>query len=130
MYSDTEEFGIAIGLHQRSALSPPLVVVVMDILSEAIGYEDISELLYVDDLVVVARSEEELKRRMLEWQECLEKGGLRVNVGKTRTMIASKGGGEQTAIVDTHGRQPRQVDSFKYHGTMVDNTRNRTGCEK
>ena len=67
IYGETEEFEIEVGLHQGSALNPFLFVVVMDVLSETIANDDIWELLYADDLVVMAHSEEDLQCSMLEW---------------------------------------------------------------
>ena len=90
IYGDTEEFEIEVGLHQESALTPFLFVVVMDVLSETIANDDIWELLYADDLVVMAHSEEDLQLRILEWQDSLEIEGLRVNVSKTVVMVRSK----------------------------------------
>ena len=92
IYGDTEEFEVEVGLHQGSALSPLLFVVVMDVLSETIANDDIWELLYADDLVVMAHSEEDLQCRILEWQESLETRGLRVNASKTVVMVSSKRG--------------------------------------
>ncbi|XP_068238387.1 uncharacterized protein [Palaemon carinicauda] len=43
-----------------------------------------------EDLVITAENEEELQRRVEEWQETLERGGLMVNVNKTEAMVSSK----------------------------------------
>ena len=120
IYGDTEEFEIEVGLHQESALTPFLFVVVMDVLSETIANDDIWELLYADDLVVMAHSEEDPQLRILEWQESLETRGLRVNASKIVVMVRSKRGEEQVLIEDRHGRQLSQEDSFKYLGSMGD----------
>ena len=45
------------------------------------------ELLYADDLVIMAESLQELERKYIEWKNSLESKGLRVNVGKTKIMI-------------------------------------------
>ena len=42
--------------------------------------------IYADDLVIIADSLEECVRRLLIWNEAMEKG-LRVNAGKTKVMI-------------------------------------------
>ena len=41
------------------------------------------ELLYVDDLVIVAVTTDELERRLKKWKEGLEDKGLKINVRKT-----------------------------------------------
>ena len=45
------------------------------------------ELLYADDLVIIAESEQSLMEKMRKWKEELEMKGLKVNVGKTKVMI-------------------------------------------
>ena len=44
------------------------------------------ELLYADDLVLLAESRELLMKKISIWKEGLERKGLRVNVGKTKVM--------------------------------------------
>ena len=47
--------------------------------------------LYTDDLVIIAELLEECVRRLLTWNEAMEKKGLRVNAGKTKIMIGDTG---------------------------------------
>ena len=47
--------------------------------------------LYADDLVIIADSLDECVRRLLIWNEAMEKKGLRVNAGKTKVMICGTG---------------------------------------
>ena len=63
------------------------------------------ELLYADDLVLVAQSKEGLREKVLRWKECMELKGLKLNIEKTKVMRSGKSGGE---IVDT-GRRPCAV---------------------
>ena len=44
------------------------------------------ELLYADDLVLVAESEELLMEKLRKWKKGMELKGLRVNIGKTKVM--------------------------------------------
>ena len=41
------------------------------------------ELLYADDLVLVAQGKEEFRERVSRWKECMELKGLKVNIEKT-----------------------------------------------
>jgi len=41
------------------------------------------ELLYADDLVVIAETEEDLINRLNEWKNNVENRGMRVNINKT-----------------------------------------------
>ena len=49
------------------------------------------ELLYADDLVLLADTEDELKEKLQRWKSGLERKGLRVNVGKTKVMKCGVG---------------------------------------
>ena len=44
------------------------------------------ELLYADDLVLMAESEELLMKKLRKWKKGMEAKGLRVNYGKTKAM--------------------------------------------
>ena len=48
------------------------------------------ELLYADDLAVIAETEEELIERLNEWKDNVESKGMRVSVNKTKVMISGK----------------------------------------
>ena len=45
------------------------------------------ELLYVDDLVLIAETKELLMEMVRNWKEGMEKKGLRVNTGKTKVQV-------------------------------------------
>ena len=73
----SESFDVKVGLHQGSLLSPLLFAVVMDVVSsEASGLP--SELLYADDLVLMAPTMEQLGRRAAECRASLLDKGLNV----------------------------------------------------
>ena len=48
------------------------------------------ELLYSDDLAVIAETEEELIKRLNEWKDNVESKGMRVNMNKTKVMISGE----------------------------------------
>ena len=68
----TESFEVKVGVHQGSVLSPLLFVMVMEALSrdcrEGLPYE----LLYADDLVLMAESREGLAEKLRAWKKSLE----------------------------------------------------------
>ena len=64
-----------VGVHQGSVLSPLLFVIVMEALSQEYRLGCPWELLYADDLVLMAESVEELKERLVLWKQNLEEKG-------------------------------------------------------
>ena len=96
------EFEVKVGVYQGSVLSPLLFVAVMEVVTRGVKEGLPWELLYADDLVLVAQSKEELREKVLQWKECME---LKVNIEKTKVMRSGKSGGE---IVKT-GRWPCAV---------------------
>lgn len=117
---ETESFDVSVGLHQGSALSPFLFVLVMDVLSEEIRNEVLWELLYADDLVITAEDEEDLQRRVVgEWQESLERGSLMVNMNKTEVLVSSREDRDRIVIQERRGSIIKQVEKFKYLGSTL-----------
>ena len=84
------EFEVKVGVHQRSVLSPLLFVAVMEVVTRGVKEGLPWELLYADDLVLVAQSKEELREKVLRWKECMELKGLKVNIEKTKVMRSGK----------------------------------------
>ena len=78
-------------------------VLIRDVLNEEVRNEEVWELQYAEDLMITAENEEDLQRRVGEWQESLERGGLKVNVNKTEVMISSKEGRDRLAIRENIG---------------------------
>ena len=123
----SREFEIRVGLHQGSALSPLLFAIVIDVLSEHLRAEDLWELLFADDLAIMADSADQLQERLVRWQESMERYGLKVNAKKTEVLVCSKKGDEKVTIRDRHGEKLKQVNGFKYLGSLV---ADKGGCEK
>ena len=61
--STSDAFRIGVGVHQGSALSPLLFVVVMQEVTRDARGEGLWDLLYADDLVITAESEDEAVRK-------------------------------------------------------------------
>ena len=66
-------------MHQGSALRPMLFLIVMEAISREFRAALPWELLYADDLAVIAETEEELTKRLNEWKDNVESKGMRVN---------------------------------------------------
>ena len=80
----SEEFGVGVGVHQGSVLSPLLFIIVLEALSREFRTGCPWELLYADDLMISAESMEELLVKVQTWKTEMEKKGLRLNMGKTK----------------------------------------------
>jgi len=71
-------------MHQGSGFSPLLFVTVMEAVSLP------WELLYADNLVVTADSEQELEWKLNRWKDGYEKKGMNVNISETKTMVGER----------------------------------------
>ncbi len=98
----SEEFSIRVGVHQGSALSPLLFIVVMQEATKEANRDCLKKLLYVDDLVLMAEMEEEAVEKFSAWKRRMDSRGLRVNMEKTKVVIS----GEELMIRMESGRYP------------------------
>lgn len=101
----SEEFGVKVGVHQGSVLSPLLFLLVLEALSREFRTGCPWELLYADDLVIIAETMEELLEKLKKWKAGLETKGLRVNMSKTKVLIS---GPELNSLKDS-GKFPCAV---------------------
>ena len=74
-------------MHQGSGLSSLLFVIVMEAISREFKVALPWELLYADDLPVIAETEEELIKRLNEWKDNVESKGMRVNNNNHLTVV-------------------------------------------
>ena len=86
--SYSNPINVSVQVNQESELSPLLFTIVMEALSRKFRIGCPWELLYADDLVIVAQSLGELKVRLKNWKNGLEEKGLKVNVGKTKVLCS------------------------------------------
>ncbi|XP_064122689.1 uncharacterized protein LOC135226939 [Macrobrachium nipponense] len=98
----------------------------MDVFTEEIRNEELWELLYADDLVITDENEEDLRRRAGEWQESLERGGLKVNVNKTEVLLSNREDRDRIVIHERRGSVIKHAENFKYLGSTL---RQEGGCE-
>jgi len=89
VYDNSSGFEVKVGMHQGSALSPLLFVIVMEAISREFRVALPWELLYADDLVVIAENED-LTKRLNKWKNNVENRGMRVNMNKTKVMISGR----------------------------------------
>ena len=90
VYGNSKGFEVKVGMHQGSALSSLLFVIVMEAISREFRVALPCELLYADDLAVIVETEEEPIKRLNEWKDNVESKGMRVNMNKTKVMISGE----------------------------------------
>jgi len=124
----TEEIDIEVGLHQGSALSPFLFIVILDVISEKMDEETLWAMLFADDLVICDREGGRAEERLERWHGHLEDAGLKVSQKKTehlpskesttRVRMKRYDQGDYTELPTTN--------KLKYLGTVIDKD---GGCE-
>ena len=82
---------MAVGVHQGSVLSPLLFILVLEALSHEFRTGAPWELLYADDLVIMADSLELCSSKLKAWKAAMEKKGPQVNMSKTKFLISHVG---------------------------------------
>ena len=82
-----------------------LFTIVLEALSRTFRVGPPWELLYADDLVLMAESEEKLMDKLRRWRHGFEEKGLKVNVGKTKVMRCSA----ELSVVRETGKFPCSI---------------------
>ena len=84
---ESKAFNVRVGVHQGSVLSPLLFIIVLEALSRDFREGLPMELHYAVDLVLIVESKELLLEKVRNWKKGMEKKGLRVNTGKTKSHV-------------------------------------------
>ena len=66
------KFSVKVGVHQGSVLNPSLFIIVLEVLSSEFRNRSVWELLYADDLVIIAKSLKELEDSYCSWKTVLK----------------------------------------------------------
>ena len=67
----SEEFYVAVGVHQASVLSSLLFVIMVNVVTENAREGLMKEVSYANDLVVMSKTIERLKEKLLKWRRAL-----------------------------------------------------------
>ncbi|XP_042889472.1 uncharacterized protein LOC122264575 [Penaeus japonicus] len=116
----------ALGEEGGSALSPLLFNIFFDVITENVRDEPPRRVFHGDDIVLVAENKEMLKRKLEEWRYVLESKRTRIRRTKTE-YLSTEIDGDQHATIQLNGVNLKRIKTFKYLGSMVDQTQ---GMEK
>lgn len=116
---ETDKFNVAVGLHQGSALSPYLFLLVMDALTSDIQEEAPWCMLFADDIVLVGEDGSEVQSRLAKWQEKLENLGLKISRTKTEQMFCDFGGISSFSPIALDGVSLPVCSEFRYLGSIL-----------
>ena len=84
----SEEINVDVVVHQGSALSPLLIAIVIDFVTNEIKEGMLPEILYADDLVLMADTMVELQKKLYILKSVCESNGLEVNLLKIKGMVS------------------------------------------
>lgn len=83
----SEAFDVKVGVHQGSALSPQLFIIVMEKATKLARGNGPWQILCADDLELTAESKEEVADMFNRWEEEMEQRGLKINMEKTKLIV-------------------------------------------
>jgi len=90
VYGNNKCFEVKVGMHQGSALSSLLFVIVTDAISREFRVALSREMLYADEVAVIAETEDKLIKRLNEWKDNMENTGITANRNKTNIVISGE----------------------------------------
>ncbi|GAA6085164.1 receptor-type tyrosine-protein phosphatase F-like, partial [Tachysurus ichikawai] len=120
--SKSDLFPVHVGLRQGCPLSPVLFITYMDRISrrslgpEGVRFGDhrILSLLFADDVVLLASSNQDLQRALGRFAAECEAAGMRISTSKSEAMVLSRK--RVACSLQVGGELLPQVEEFKYLG--------------
>ena len=72
---ESSKFNVEVGLHQGSALSPYLFLILMDVLTERVRKEAPESMLFADDIVLCGDKDVDMTEYLESWRKALGREG-------------------------------------------------------
>ena len=113
-FGKTKTFEVKVGLHQGSALSPLLFIILLDDISKRCPMERGQKVIYADDIVLGANTAEELQQAVEMWYNQLAVHGMRMSKVKTEVLEVSRGQTVPRLQIMVDGQQLKQTAAFRY----------------
>ena len=76
---ESNSFGVEVGLHQGSALSPYLFLLLMDVLTQDVRKDVPGSMMFADDIVLCGDDETDMTEYLETWRKALEERGMRIS---------------------------------------------------
>ena len=121
---ENNSFGVEVGLHQGSALSPYELLLLMEVLTEDVRKDVLGSIMLADDIVLCGDDETDMTEYLETRRRALEDRGLR----SSRTKIHfidfkfGKDNSQGREPVKILGEELQRVHHFKYLGSSVEET--------
>ena len=121
---ESNSFGVEVGLHQGSALSPYLFFLLMDVLTQDVRKDVPGSMMFADDIVLCGDDETDMTEYLETWRKALEERGMGISRPKTHFMDFNFGqdNGQEREPVRIVGEELQRVHHFKYLGSSVEET--------
>ena len=111
----SEGFKVVVGVHQGSALSPFIFIIVMDTLTDNGRKRALESMIFADDLVLCGKERKGVEDQLVGWRRSLEDYRLKVCREKTEYLGLQAGHGDDGEIY-LRGVRLEWVREFKYLG--------------
>ena len=76
---ESNSFGVEVGLHQGSAVSPRLFLLLMDVLTEDVRKDVPGSTIFADDIILCGDHETDMTEYLETWRKALEERGMRIS---------------------------------------------------
>ena len=83
---ESNNFGVEVGVHQASALSPYLFLLLMDVLTQDVRKDVPGSMMFADDIVLCGDDETDMTEYLDTWRRVLEERGMRISRPKIQFM--------------------------------------------
>ena len=113
-----------VGLHQGSALSPHLFLLLMDVLTEDVRKDVHGLMMFADDIVLCGDDETDMTEYLETWRRPLEDRGTRISIPETKFINLKFGqdSGQGREPVNILMEELQRVHHFKYLVSSIEET--------